>query len=165
MPVDRRAGRGAAGGLVEEADAVRAEPIYDALHYRVAIRLDLDQKAFEAEAMVSLTSLREGLEAIVLDAEEFVVSRVVSDWGEPLRFEQSAKELTVHMSRPLRLGETRSFTCSYTGKDTKIGIRSCPPPRTTGACVFYESWPTMCTAVPVLRLPERQVTTRRSSPR
>ena len=95
---------------------------YDALHYRIAIRLDLDQKSFEGETTVSLTSLRAGLETCVLDAEEFKVTKVVSEWGEPLQFRQSEKELAVRMPRPLRLGETRSFTCSYQGRDPKIGL-------------------------------------------
>ena len=114
---------------------------YDALHYRVAIRLDLDQRSFEGEATVSITSLREGLETCVLDAEEFKVSRVVSDWGEPLEFEQTAKELTVRLRRPLRLGETRSFTCFYAGRDPKAGLRFVEEKPANPALVFSDSWP------------------------
>jgi aminopeptidase N len=66
---------------------------YDALHYRIAIRLDLDQKSFEGETTISLTSLRDGLETCILDAEEFKVTKVASDFGEPLQFEQTEKEL------------------------------------------------------------------------
>ena len=47
---------------------------YDALHYRVALRLDLETRSFQGEATVTITSLRDGLEAIVLDAEEFTVA-------------------------------------------------------------------------------------------
>ena len=114
---------------------------YDALHYRVVIRLDLDQKSFDGETTVSLTSLRDGLEAVVLDAEEFTVAKVVSDWGEPLTFEQSPKELTVHMPRPLKIGETRSFTCYYRGKDPKVGLRFMPATANNPALVFSDSWP------------------------
>jgi aminopeptidase N len=114
---------------------------YDALHYRIAIRLDLDQRSFEGETTVSLTALRDGFDTCVLDAEEFTVTRVVSDWGEPLMFEQSARELTVHMARPLRLGETRSFTCYYNGKDPKVGLRFMAETPNNPRLVFSDSFP------------------------
>jgi aminopeptidase N len=113
----------------------------DVLHYRVAIRLDLERAAFDGEATVSLTSLREGLEAVVLDAEHFTVGRVVSDWGEPLRFEQSATELTVRFERPLKRGETRSFTAAYSGKDPVAGLRFVAATADNPALVFSDSWP------------------------
>jgi aminopeptidase N len=96
---------------------------YDALHYRIAIRLDLDEKSFAGHTTVTLTSLRDGLDTVVLDAEEFAVTQVVSEWGEPLEFSQSEKELSVRMARPLARGETRSFTCTYHGSDPKAGLR------------------------------------------
>ncbi len=64
---------------------------YDALHYRVAITLNLEEKSFAGEATITLTSLRDGLETVVLDAEEFTVTKVVTEWGEPLEFSQSEK--------------------------------------------------------------------------
>jgi len=114
---------------------------YDALHYRIVIRLDLDQKSFEGETTVSLTSLRDGLETCVLDAEEFKVTKVLSDWGESLAFEQSEKELSVKMARPLKFGETRSFTCYYGGKDPKIGLRFIAESASNPQLVFSDSFP------------------------
>ena len=114
---------------------------YDALHYRVAIRLDLDRRSFEGEATVSLTSLREGLEACVLDAEEFKVTSVVGDFGEPLKFEQTDKELTVQMPQPLKFGETRSFTCLYNGRDPKIGLRFIDESPANPKLVYSDSFP------------------------
>jgi len=114
---------------------------YDALHYRIAIRLDLDQKSFEGETTISLTSLRDGLEACILDAEEFKVTKVASDFGEPLQFEQTEKELKVRMPRPLKLGETRSFTCSYQGRDPKIGLRFMAESANNPRLVFSDSFP------------------------
>ncbi len=114
---------------------------YDALHYRIAIRLDLERKSFEGEATITLKSLRDGLDAVVLDAEEFTVSKVVSDWGEPLRFEQAAAQLTVHVAPPLKLGETRSFTCSYKGADPKTGLRFVAENPPNPVLVWSDSWP------------------------
>jgi aminopeptidase N len=114
---------------------------YDALHYRIVIRLDLDQTSFEGETTVSITALRDGLETCVLDAEEFTVTKVLSDWGDLLAFEQSATELTVRMPRPLKRGETRSFTCVYNGKAPKIGLRFMAETATNPKLVFSDSWP------------------------
>ena len=96
---------------------------YDALHYLIKITLDLDQKTFEGATTVTLASFREGLAACVLDAEEFTVTSVLSDDGQPLKFDQTARELAVHLPRPLKFGEELSFTCFYHGRDPKIGLR------------------------------------------
>jgi aminopeptidase N len=114
---------------------------YDALHYRVAITLNLEQKSFAGEATITLTSLRDGLETVVLDAEEFTVTKVVTEWGEPLEFSQSEKELSVRMRRPLMRGETRSFTCTYRGKDPKQGLKFVADTADHPAIVYSDSWP------------------------
>jgi len=66
---------GATGAAAQQVDwskkALQSERsrAYDALHYRIAIRLDLDEKSFTGETTLTLTSLRDGLETVVLDAE------------------------------------------------------------------------------------------------
>jgi aminopeptidase N len=114
---------------------------YDALHYLIKIRLDLDQKAFEGATTVTASSLREGLETFVLDAEEFTVTSVLSADGLPLKFAQSAKELSVHLPRPYKFGEELSFTCFYNGRDPKIGLRFMPETADNPQLVFSDSFP------------------------
>ena len=114
---------------------------YDAVHYLIRLRLDLDQKTFQGETTVTLSSLREGLEACVLDAEEFEVSSVVSDWGEPLKFEPSEKEILVRLPKPYGFGETFSFTCAYRGKEPKIGLRFYDETPDHPQLVASDSWP------------------------
>jgi aminopeptidase N len=113
----------------------------DGLHYRIAIRLDVEKAAFDGETTVSLTSLRDGLDRCVLDAEEFMVSSVTSDRGAALRFEQSDTRLTVFFERPLRRGETRSFTAVYAGHEPKVGLRFMAAAKDHPALVFSDSWP------------------------
>ncbi len=137
----------AAGAAAQQLDwskkALQAERsrAYDALHYRIAIRLDFDEKSFTGETTVTLTSLRDGLDTVVLDAEEFTVTKAVSEWGEPLAFSQSEKELSVRMPRPLARGETRSFTCTYHGRDPKAGLRFAAETADNPRLVFSDSWP------------------------
>jgi len=114
---------------------------YDALHYLIKIRLDLDQKTFEGATTVTVASFREGLATCVLDAEEFTVTSVVSDDGVPLKFDQTAKELAVDLPRPYKFGEELSFTCFYHGRDPKIGLRFMPETADNPQIVFSDSFP------------------------
>ena len=114
---------------------------YDALHYRIAITLNLEAQSFAGETTVTLTSLRDSLETVVLDAESFTVTKVVTEWGEPLEFSQSEKELSVRMRRPLMRGETRSFTCTYRGAEPTQGLRFVAETADNPALVFSDSWP------------------------
>ena len=138
---------GSSGAAAQQVDwskkALQSERsrAYDALHYRVAITLNLEARSFAGETTVTLTSLRDGLETVVLDAEEFTVTKVVTEWGEPLEFAQSEKELSVRLRRPLMRGETRSFTCTYRGRDPKQGLRFVAETADNPALVFSDSWP------------------------
>lgn len=114
---------------------------FDALHYRIAITLDLDQKSFAGQATITLAALTDGLDTVVLDAEEFTVTRVVNEWGEPLEFSQSERELSIRLRRPLTRGEVRSVTSVYAGKDPKNGLRFVAESADNPALVYSDSWP------------------------
>jgi aminopeptidase N len=114
---------------------------YDALHYRIKLSLDIDAKSFAGETTVRISSLRDGLETCVLDAEEYIVSSVLSDYGAPLKFEQSDTELTVFLPRPFRFGEIVSFTCFHSGRDPKIGLRFVEETADNPKMAFSDSFP------------------------
>ena len=114
---------------------------YDALHYLIKIRLDLERKAFEGTTTVVAASLREGLETCVLDAEGFTVTSVLDADGRPLVFDQTAKELNVRLSRPHRFGEEFSFTSFYHGQDPKSGLKFVDESADNPRVVFSDSWP------------------------
>jgi len=114
---------------------------FDALHYLIKLRLDLDRKSFEGAATVTLSSFRDGLEACVLDAEEFAVTSVVDEYGTPLEFEQSDKELRVVLSRPAKFGEVVTFTCEYNGREPGKGLKFVDETPETPRLVWSDSWP------------------------
>jgi aminopeptidase N len=114
---------------------------YDALHYLIKLRLDIDHKAFEGETTVTLASLREGLAAVALDAEEFKVTSVRSDYGDALAFAQTATEVVVTLPRPAKFGERVTFTCAYSGCDPKAGLRFADATPGNPRLVFSDSWP------------------------
>ena len=114
---------------------------FDALHYLVKIALDLERKSFAGTATVTASSSLEGLEACVLDAEEFAVSSVIDEYGAPLRFEQSDKELKVFLARPAKFGEIVTFTCRYDGRDPRQGLRFVDETPDNPRLVWSDSWP------------------------
>jgi aminopeptidase N len=114
---------------------------FDALHYRIEITLDIAEKSFRGETTVTLSSLREGLEKIVLDAEAYTVTRVRGQWGKELPFYQEDKHLTVELARTLNIGEVFSFTVSYRGKDPSDGLRFYEETAENPALVASDSWP------------------------
>ena len=114
---------------------------YDALHYLIKLKLDLDRKSFEGATTVTLSSFRAGLEACVLDAEEFTVTSVVDEYGTPLKFEQSDRELKVVLLRPAKFGEIVTFTCEYNGRDPRQGLRFVDETPENPRLVWSDSWP------------------------
>lgn len=114
---------------------------YDALHYLIKIKLDLDRKSFEGATTVTLSSFRDGLEACVLDAEEFAVTSVLDEYGAPLRFEQSAKTLTVALAHPAKFGEIVTFTCAYNGREPRQGLEFVDETPDNPRLVWSNSWP------------------------
>ena len=114
---------------------------YDALHYLIKLKLDLERKSFEGAATVTLSSLRAGLEACILDAEEFTVTSVVDEYGAPLRFERSDKELRVFLARPAKFGEIVTFTCAYNGREPRQGLQFVDESPDNPRLVWSDSWP------------------------
>jgi aminopeptidase N len=114
---------------------------FDALHYLVKIALDLERKSFAGTATVTASSFVERLEACVLDAEEFAVSSVVDEYGAPLRFEQSDKELKVFLARPAKSGEIVTFTCRYSGREPREGLKFVDETPDNPRLVWSDSWP------------------------
>jgi len=114
---------------------------YDAIHYLVKIALDLDRKSFAGTATVTVSSFVEGLESCVLDAEEFAVTSVVDEYGAPLRFEQTGKELKVLLPRPAKFCEIVTFTCAYSGREPREGLKFVDGSPDNPRLVWSDSWP------------------------
>lgn len=114
---------------------------YDARHYQIRVRLDIDQKSFEGATTIMAISLRDGLETFVLDAEEFIVTSVMDAEGRELAYDQTETELVVHLPRPYIFGEEIRFTCDYHGENPKKGLIFVTEPSETPRMVFSDSWP------------------------
>ena len=95
---------------------------FDVQHYRLKLTFDLDRKEFWGENKVTLNPLRDEFMECVLDAEEFVVTKVLDHLNVPLKFNQSDHELIVYLSRAYSYKEEVVFTIKYYAKDPKKGF-------------------------------------------
>jgi len=93
---------------------------YDALHYRIHLQFDHQQKAFTGENRIKIRSTVDRLLACELDAETFTVTGVTSSEGSNLRYEQQDGILKVNLTGPLARGEEGTFTVHYGAKDYTI---------------------------------------------
>ena len=114
---------------------------FDFIHYLIRLDIDIGGKTFKGRMTATLRPLRESLEIVLLDAEEFKVGEVSTDQGEPLSFEQTQGRISVKLPRPFRHEETFSFTVAYEGREPKNGLRFYDASAERPAMVASDSWP------------------------
>jgi aminopeptidase N len=93
---------------------------YDAIHYRIKLRFDENNKTFWGENTITLSPLADGFQTCVLDAEILRVTSVKNEDSEPLNFNQTEGNVVVSLSRPYNYDDTLSFTVSYVGKQEEL---------------------------------------------
>jgi aminopeptidase N len=98
------------------------EPSFDALHYRVQLRIDLDQKRFNGENTIHLIPLVEGFRICWLDASEMEVAGVFGPGGDPLRFKHQGDRLRIRLDRPYSTSDTVVLSVRYRGSDPSDGL-------------------------------------------
>ncbi len=114
---------------------------YDAQHYRIQIRIDIEGHAFEGKNTISLISITDGLDSCELDAVGFTVTSVMDNWGKSLPFEQVNGKLRVDLRKKYGYGENLSFTVSYQGQDPEDGLRFFDKTDEHPQMVASDSWP------------------------
>ncbi len=114
---------------------------YDALHYRIRLKLDVPGRAFEGKTTVTLTSHERQFDRCELDAESFTVSGVWNNWGRPLKFEQADGRLVVHFDKAYGHGATLSFTVAYAGRNPERGLRFYAKSEDNPMLAASDSWP------------------------
>ncbi|MFC1556201.1 M1 family metallopeptidase, partial [candidate division KSB1 bacterium] len=114
---------------------------FDAQHYRLQLSFDLDKKEFRGENTVTLKPLRDEFQKCVFDAEELVVTEVTNFRNVPLKFDQSAQKLLIHLSRAYNYGEEVKFTIKYYAKDPEKGFFFSDETPRNPKMVSTDSWP------------------------
>ena len=93
---------------------------YDALHYRIALRIDLAARSFDGEARVTVKSLRHNFDTCLLDAETFEVLAVTDEAGRGLQFDRTPGRLAIHLSRPYAMGDRVTFAVKYRSVNARV---------------------------------------------
>jgi aminopeptidase N len=120
---------------------------YRAVHYRIALDLDVANKAFTGENTITIVPFREGLTSIDLDAESFTVSAVRLADGTPLTFRHANGRLNIAFPRPAAIGDNVVFTVAYhaegmgTSQDRKKGINFVAATPSNPALIVARSFP------------------------
>jgi aminopeptidase N len=87
---------------------------FDLIHQRIEVRnFDWDSTAFDGRVTTTVTSLRPGLQAVVLDMERRMEVRSVTAAGKTLAYDRPGDSVVVRLPRPARLGDTVGFTVDY----------------------------------------------------
>jgi aminopeptidase N len=92
----------------------------DVEHYRIALTLEPQARAFEGETLVRFKSLKSSLREVRLDAETFTVLRVADKSGAPLTFRHDKGVLSITLKRPLPKGATSEVAVFYSARDQKV---------------------------------------------
>jgi aminopeptidase N len=94
---------------------------FDLIHQRIEVSgFDWDSTAFDGSVATTVVSLKDGLEAVVLDMDrQLDVGAITAGRGSRLRFERPGDSLVVRLARTARLRDTVRFTVRYRGRITQ----------------------------------------------
>ena len=114
---------------------------YGAMHYRLELAFDLDEKSFWGTNARSLTPLKNEFTPCVVDAEELIVDDVKNPEGTPLEFEQTDRHLIIHFPKAHKYGKEVLFTVEYHAIDPKRGLYFDEETEKHPQMVTTVSWP------------------------
>jgi len=96
---------------------------FDALHYRITLDVDMENKMLTGENTITLVPLNNGLETVILDAVSLVVTEVVDRNKVSLTFSQSEDKVTIRLPGPHSHTDTVIFSVHYYLKEQVLGLR------------------------------------------
>jgi aminopeptidase N len=113
----------------------------DALHYRLNLTFDLEQKRFRGENQVTLKPLKDGFRECVLDARELKVTRVLNDQNIPLTFKQTEDHLQINFLQSYHYGDRITFTIKYSVNNSRKGFFFSEETDRNPNMISTDSWP------------------------
>jgi aminopeptidase N len=114
---------------------------FDALHYRISLRVDMEKKSFEGENRITLVPLNDGLKGISLDADSLVVGRVELSDGTGMRFVQSEHTVKIDLGRSYGHRDTVTLTVYYRLDKPTLGLRFIDATETSPLQVSSDCFP------------------------
>ncbi len=114
---------------------------YDAVHYKLEFKFDMEKKIYWGENQVTLLPLKDDFQQCVLDAEDFTVTSVAALNGEPLKFEQTDHSLIIDLSEKYDYKQKVSFVIKYYEKNSQKGLRLFEAAADYPAQINTYAWP------------------------
>jgi aminopeptidase N len=114
---------------------------YDAVHYKLEFKFDMEKKIYWGENQVTLLPLKDDFQQCVLDAEDFTVTSVAALNGEPLKFEQTDHSLIIDLSKKYDYKQRVSFVIKYYENNSKKGLRFIEAAADYPAQINTFAWP------------------------
>jgi aminopeptidase N len=114
---------------------------FDALHYRITLDVDMENKMLTGENTITLVPLNNGLETIILDAVSLVVTEVVDRNENPLSFRQSEDKLTITLQESYSHRDTVMLSVRYHLKEQVLGLRFIDATDKNPFQVSSDCWP------------------------
>lgn len=85
----------------------------DVLHIDLDLRPDLETQRLDATCTTTVRAIEDGVDRLVLDANDLDVAAVRAESGAALRFRSASRTLEVELSPPLGAGERFVFAVDY----------------------------------------------------
>jgi aminopeptidase N len=114
---------------------------FDAIHYRLKLTFDLEQKRFWGENRVTLKPLKDGFRECFLDAMELKVTGILNDQNIPLIFKQTEGQLQINFLRSYNYGDKIIFTIKYSVNNPGKGFFFSEETDRNPNMISTDSWP------------------------
>jgi aminopeptidase N len=133
---------------------------FDAIHYKITLKADLDKKKLSGENQITLSPLMDKLDKCVLDAEYLVVENVFDRGGKNLPFEQKDNQIFINLTRQFNHADTIILTLKYTLDKPAPGIKFIEANATNPLMVSSDCFPDKARQwIPCYDYPNDKVTT------
>ena len=133
---------------------------FDAIHYKITLKPDLDKKNLSGENQITLSPLRDKLDKCVLDAEYLVVENVINGDGKILPFEQKDNQVFINLTRQYNHADTIKLNVKYTLEKPAPGLKFIEATATNPLMVSSDCFPNKARQwIPCYDYPNDKVTT------
>jgi len=114
---------------------------FDAIHYKVTLNVDMDNKMLSGENQVTLLPLNNDFDKIRLDAEYLEVSDVTNIEGKVLPFEQNEKQVVISLPKSYNHNDTIRICVKYKLTKPIPGLLFIDETPTNPKMVSSDCWP------------------------
>lgn len=133
---------------------------FDAIHYKITLSVDLNQKSLEGENQLTLSPLNDNFDRVVIDAAYLIVSSVINIDGKELKFEQKDNHVFINLNKSYNHTDTLQLALKYKLNKQAPGLNFIAATATNPLMVSSDCFPNKARQwVPCYDYPNDKVTT------